>query len=301
MDKWFEGKFQNKNARDYTRRHLDDNASRGFGFSRRFSITLWLIIVNVLVFFIVSVLVGVYGEEQIFNYLALKPHLLFSGFFWTLFTSMFLHGGIEHLLANMVSLFFVGSFVEKVIGRKRYLWFYILAGIFAGIFYAILSFLFGASGIGEKIFFSPDVFAVGASGAIFGLLGLLAVLVPRSKIYLIAGPILAIVLEFAVTKIYTSSAINLVLGFLVTFYFIFSVFAIFSFNPKMIKLTIPWEMPMWVLPIIAIVPLIIIGLFVPLPIGNTAHLGGLIAGLIYGSYLKKKYRHKTVMLSRMFR
>ena len=47
-------------------------------------------------------------------------------------------------------------------------------------------------------------------------------------------------------------------------------------------------MPFWFLPIVAIVPLVIIGLFIELPIGNTAHLGGLIAGFAYGYYLKQK-------------
>ena len=55
-----------------------------------------------------------------------------------------------------------------------------------------------------------------------------------------------------------------------------------------------------VLPIVAIVPLIIVGLFVSLPIGNTAHLGGLIAGLGYGFYLRKKYPRKTRMISQQF-
>jgi len=301
MDKWFEDKFQNRRLRDYTQRHLDNQDNKKLSFSRKFSITIWIIIINVIVFFLTFIFASVYGEEQIFNYLALNPTLLFSGFFWTLFTSMFLHGGIGHLLANTVSLFFVGSFVERIIGRKRYLWFYILSGIFAGLFYALLSFLFGSLGIGEKIFVNPSVFAVGASGAIFGLLGILAVLVPRNKIYLIAGPIIALILEFVISSVYPSSTAGSVFSFLVTFYWIFSFFAIFSFNSSLIKLTIPWEMPMWLLPIIAIVPLVIIGLFVLLPIGNTAHLGGLIAGLWYGIYLKKKYGRKTAMLNKMFR
>ena len=60
-------------------------------------------------------------------------------------------------------------------------------------------------------------------------------------------------------------------------------------------------MPFWVLPIVAIVPLVVIGLFVPLPIGNTAHFGGLIAGLLYGIYLKKKYKRRAQIISKFFR
>jgi membrane associated rhomboid family serine protease len=83
-------------------------------------------------------------------------------------------------------------------------------------------------------------------------------------------------------------------------YIFFSIFTIFSFNPNTRKLSIPLGMPFWVLPIIAIVPLVIIGIFVNLPIGNTAHFGGLIAGFLYGKYLKNKYRNKTEMISKKF-
>ena len=57
-------------------------------------------------------------------------------------------------------------------------------------------------------------------------------------------------------------------------------------------------MPFWLLPLVAIVPLVIIGLFVELPIGNTAHFGGFLAGVVYGFYLRKKYSRKIRMLER---
>ena len=59
-------------------------------------------------------------------------------------------------------------------------------------------------------------------------------------------------------------------------------------------------MPFWLIPFVAIVPLVIIGLFVRLPIGNTAHFGGLMVGIFYGIYLRKKYKRKTKILSRYF-
>jgi membrane associated rhomboid family serine protease len=66
------------------------------------------------------------------------------------------------------------------------------------------------------------------------------------------------------------------------------------------RISIPIEMPFWALPIVAIVPLFIIGYFFPLPIGNMAHLGGYIAGMIYGLYLRARYKKKTQLIARYF-
>jgi membrane associated rhomboid family serine protease len=66
-----------------------------------------------------------------------------------------------------------------------------------------------------------------------------------------------------------------------------------SFNERTRKIGVPVEMPFWLLPILAIVPLIIIGLFVELPIGNMAHLGGLVAGILYGLFLRTRYKNKV--------
>ena len=73
------------------------------------------------------------------------------------------------------------------------------------------------------------------------------------------------------------------------------------YNPKLIKIALPLEMQLWVLPIAAIIPLIVIGLIFPLPIANTAHLGGFLAGLGFGYYLRVKYRNKVRALQRVFR
>ena len=64
------------------------------------------------------------------------------------------------------------------------------------------------------------------------------------------------------------------------------IFSLFSFNPSFRKFAVPVELPMWLLPIIAIVPLVVLEFFVNLPIGNSAHIGGLLVGLLYGFYLK---------------
>ena len=88
---------------------------------------------------------------------ALVPALVARGEVWRLVTSVFLHSGFVHLALNMLSLYFLGSFVEAAFGRGRFLALYLLSGLSGGIAYLY----FGAYG-------TP---AVGASGAIFGLLG----------------------------------------------------------------------------------------------------------------------------------
>jgi rhomboid protease GluP len=88
---------------------------------------------------------------------ALVPALVAQGEAWRLLSSMFLHAGFAHIALNMLSLYFLGSFIEGAFGRGRFLALYLLSGISGGLAYLY----FGAF----------DGAAVGASGAIFGLLG----------------------------------------------------------------------------------------------------------------------------------
>jgi membrane associated rhomboid family serine protease len=264
-----------------------------------FNITLLLIIANVVVFFLDLITESFY--PKINNYLALTPSLIIHGqYLWTLITSIFIHASFSHLFFNMVSLFFLGMLVEKIMGKKRFFWFFIIAGIFAGLFFALLSGFFGY-GIWEKIFGSPLIPGVGASGAIFGLVGILTVLIPKKKVYLIAGPLIAIIIQAIADAVFSTSPIVGIFDTLVSIYVIISIFSMLSPNPFFQKISIPLGMPFWIFPIISIIPLIIIGFFVPLPIGNTAHLGGFVLGIAYGFYLKKKYKNKTAYISNYFK
>ena len=90
---------------------------------------------------------------------ALVPAFVAEGEAWRLLTSTFLHSGLTHLLLNMLSLYFLGSLTEATFGRGRFFAMYLLSGLAGGIAYLY----FGWD--------SPVQPAVGASGAIFGLLG----------------------------------------------------------------------------------------------------------------------------------
>ncbi len=268
----------------------------------RLSATAILIIVNVVVYIILSILIA--ANPTLINFIGLKPSAILQGKnLWTLLTSMFMHEplpNVTHILFNMISLFFVGTFLEKIIGKRRLVASYLTSGIFAGIVFSLLAGFFGNSTIGAKLFGSPSVIGIGASGAIFGLIGILAVLTPRNKISLVAGPLAAIILEYFLNSAFPNASFLVALGIILNIYIFASIFLIFSFNPKIYKFALPIQMPFWVLPLAAIVPLVIVGLFVELPIGNSAHLGGLVAGLAYGFYLRYKFPRKTKMISKIF-
>jgi membrane associated rhomboid family serine protease len=294
-------------VRTYTKRFIRKNPISDLFYS--LSVTNWIIIIDIVIFLLSLIQISVLGDEKFNSYFALQPKLFFSGRIWTAFSSVFLHGGAGHLFFNMISLFFIGNFVEKIIGKKRFVLFYLISGIIASLIYAGLSYFLGSiclvnmpfiGCIGEKIFINPNIYAVGASGAIFALLGLLAVLTPNNKVYLIAGPLIAIIIESITSSITKSSLILSFVSFFVMIYFLVSIFSIFSFNDNIRKISLPLQMPFYILPIIAIVPLAVIGLFIPLPIGNTAHLGGLIVGLFYSLYLKRRYKKKTEFIRKYF-
>jgi membrane associated rhomboid family serine protease len=270
-------------------RNILFGSERG-GFFKNLSVTWKLIIINVICFFISFLLLGIYGEDFFTNNLALTPSLILQGkAVWTLLTSMFVHAGFFHLFANMFSLFFVGTFLERIIGRKRFFWIYIFSGLVGGFFYIISSLIFGGLS-------TP---AVGASGAIFGLLGVLAILVPRSKIYLITGPLILIIAD-ALASSLLPAGIASIIDTIVNILILVMIFSLFSFNSVFRKFSLPINLPMWALPIIAIVPLTIISIFIPLPIGNSAHFGGLVTGLLYGFYLRRKFPKKVRRLGNIF-
>lgn len=216
-------------------------------FFSNLSITNWLILINV-VFFVMA-FTFVFFSEKYIEYVALQPVGFLNGKIWTLLTSMFMHGNIFHLLINMFVLFSLGNLCEKIIGRKRYLWFYLVAGIIAGLMFVFPAYFLGY-GLGEKIFGSPLAYAVGASGAIFAIAGLFMMLTPRLK-------------------------------FMIIF------------------------LPFFSLPAYIMIPLVLFGTWlvsssVGIGIGNTAHFGGFLCGVVYGLYLKYKYRRKTKMIARYF-
>ncbi len=145
----------------------------------RFSVTTNLIIANIFFFSLFSLLLKF--KVLSLEYIALNPYNILQGkYLWTILTSMFMHAGIFHIFVNMLSLFFVGVFTEKILGRKRYFYLYMISGLFASLFFVLSAFILPSDML---------AYAVGASGAIFGLLGLLMILTPDLPVYLLFVPI----------------------------------------------------------------------------------------------------------------
>ena len=120
-------------------------------------ITTLLIVINIIIF---AAFIFMPNLMPLYNQGVLSTEALQQGHYWTLITSMFLHGSILHIICNMISLYYLGIFSETVFGKIRFLIIYFISGIAGGILYCIVGVLT------ENV-----VGAVGASGAIFGLFG----------------------------------------------------------------------------------------------------------------------------------
>jgi len=155
-------------------------------------VNLTIILLNILVFIIgVSmpwILVpGAGSYESVVEELGLIPADIVSGRrLHTLITSMFLHGGLMHLLGNMLYLYIFGDNIEAILGRVKYLAFYILSGLGATLFHIASIAYMPRDALANSIlahgvnpWFIP---AIGASGAISGVLGAYFLLFPTSRV-----------------------------------------------------------------------------------------------------------------------
>jgi membrane associated rhomboid family serine protease len=138
-------------------------AVTGVGAQRINAVTMALIAINVAVYLAELASGGTVSGtgNQIFEKGALYAPLVAQGDWWRLVTAAFLHYGPFHLAINMYSLFFAGTLLEHVIGRWRFALLYLGSGI---------------AGSAGAILLNPNSVTVGASGAIFGILGALFVL-----------------------------------------------------------------------------------------------------------------------------
>jgi membrane associated rhomboid family serine protease len=121
----------------------------------------WLLIANVSIF-LVMFFAGLFGADlrAVTIHLELQPASVVIGAIWQLITYGFLHGGVQHIFWNALSLWMFGMMLERAWGTRRFLEFYFTCLIGAAIFTVI----------GAYLFFFPAATYIGMSGAVFGLL-----------------------------------------------------------------------------------------------------------------------------------
>lgn len=133
--------------------------------------TVGLIVINVGIFFILMLLGKSEDTMFLLEHGAMyEPYVIEGHEYYRLLTSMFLHFGIEHLMNNMVMLGALGWNLEMETGKIRFLLIYFLSGIGGNVFSLLMNQSAGR-----------DVISAGASGAVFGLMGALVMVVIRNK------------------------------------------------------------------------------------------------------------------------
>lgn len=135
---------------------------------------LWTIIILATLMFILTAWIPVIPRA--FFLLGLSKST-FTSHPWSIVTNLFLHAGFGHLFANMLTLYFFGSYLARLLGWDKLLFIYFGGGILGNIFYLLSPFTSALS------------VAVGASGAIFALGGTLVMLRPRLQVYIFPFPV----------------------------------------------------------------------------------------------------------------
>ena len=100
---------------------------------------------------------------------------------WTIVTNLFMHGNIWHILFNMITLYFFGTFLIRLVGTRDFLLIYFLGGIAGNLVFMLFAYF--------NILTSVFSIVIGASGAIFALGGALAVLTPKLRVFVFPIPV----------------------------------------------------------------------------------------------------------------
>ncbi len=133
-------------------------------------LNLVVIAVNIVIFILVSLTGGSGDMENMIRWGAAYTPLIREGETYRLFTSMFLHFGIEHLLSNMLLLLFMGDYLEKIAGKVIYFAVYFLGGMTGSV-----------CSFGYEMRNGQEIVSAGASGAIFATLGAIVILMILNK------------------------------------------------------------------------------------------------------------------------
>jgi membrane associated rhomboid family serine protease len=184
--------------RDYMRADYEPTPATGFRAGGRFSVTIWLIILNVVVFALQAIMpLATAGPGRpplrLETWFALHPLDLLHGAVWQLLTYQFLHGGLMHILVNCLMLYWFGNTLERNFGGRRMLVLYLTSGVVGGLVQTGLSLLFPARfGFIPGYGFPP---VVGASAGVFGLVATFAVLFRNMPITMLVAFIFPVAMK----------------------------------------------------------------------------------------------------------
>lgn len=147
------------------------------------------LIIACVVVFLGQTLVGMFGgpvaDQKVINYLGLMPAAVTHfGFVWQLFTYLFLHGGIWHILINMLFLWMFGKDLELAWGARKFYTYYFVCGVGAGVVEVIVKTILDPHGVGTS-----TIPTIGASGAIYGVLLAAAIVFPDQQVWIIPFPV----------------------------------------------------------------------------------------------------------------
>jgi membrane associated rhomboid family serine protease len=140
----------------------------GWAWARKSSFLIAIVLANMIVF-----VISIFAYKNILSELGFSPAYLSADYWprcYTVLTSMFVHGDFGHIIMNMLVLVLIGYSFEQRVGRSKFLLIYLVTGIIGAIFN-----------------WGSAILLIGASGAIFGILGAYAVAYPRDRVMLPMG------------------------------------------------------------------------------------------------------------------
>lgn len=152
-----------KITEDINKKNIETSKKADDVFSKKKPYVTYVIIFINIIFYIYSII-----NNDFYNSMLLNPNKILSGEYYRLITCMFVHGGILHLLCNMYCLFIIGPQVESFFGKVKYIIIYLISGLIGSLMSLCIT----------------NSLSLGASGAIFGLLGSILYFGYHYRVYL---------------------------------------------------------------------------------------------------------------------
>lgn len=133
-------------------------------------VNITFVVINVVIFFVGEIITKATGNAMFLNAGAMHPILVLYGQWYRLITATFLHSDISHLINNMLLLVCLGSWLERAMGKVKYIIFYFVAGISSSL-----------TSMGWMLYSDDIAWSIGASGVVFAIMGAILYIIIRHK------------------------------------------------------------------------------------------------------------------------